>query len=168
MLGIEELEELLDEIRIKVTIANRDGSLPDLLKKLGIENTIQQPSPRFESYRSGKIVVIGENTVKESVLKKIAEDLGLDKNRFEFCLDYSEAQKYPYKKLQYSEKYRVVLVGAVPHSANCKGDSGSIIAEMENGDGYPRVERLCSSNELKITKSNFRETLQRLIDENYI
>lgn len=85
MLDIEELEELLDEIRIKVTIANRDGSLPDLLKKLGIENTIQQPSPRFESYRSGKIVVIGENTVKESVLKKIAEDLGLIKTDLSFA-----------------------------------------------------------------------------------
>ena len=49
-----------------------------------------------------------------------------------------------------------------------KGDSGSIIAELEKSSAYPRVERLVSGSELKITKTNFREMLERLIKEDYI
>ena len=51
---------------------------------------------------------------------------------------------------------------------HCKGDSRSIIAEIEKMDGYPRVERLVSGEELKITKTNFKEKLKQLIDEEYI
>lgn len=47
-------------------------------------------------------------------------------------------------------------------------DSGSILAEVEKSSIYPRVERLLNGNELKITKSNFKETLERLIEEDYI
>lgn len=49
-----------------------------------------------------------------------------------------------------------------------KKDSSSVIAEMKNHEGYPRVEVLSGSNEVKITKSNFKELLDRLIRENFI
>ena len=49
-----------------------------------------------------------------------------------------------------------------------KKDSSSVIAEMKNREGYPRVEVLSGSNEVKITKSNFKELLDRLIRENFI
>ena len=70
--------------------------------------------------------------------------------------------------MQYSSQYRVILFGPAPHSGHGKGNSGSIIAELEKSSAYPRVERLISGNELKITKSNFREMLERLIKEDYI
>lgn len=168
MLEIEELEELLDEIRIVIFRANREGTLDEMLPKLGLNKYIQSSNSRFESYRSGKIVVIGAPTVKEKDLKAIAEDLGIDKNRFEFCLDYDKAQKYQFNKLKNNEKYRLILFGAVPHSTSDRSDSNSIIVELESNNDYPRVERLISGNELKITKTNFRTTLQRLLDEEYI
>ena len=43
----------------------------------------------------------------------------------------------------------------MPHSTAGKGDSSSAIANMENGNGYPKIIRL-GSNELKITKTNFK------------
>ena len=70
--------------------------------------------------------------------------------------------------MQYAPQYRVVLFGPTPHSGYGKGDSRSIISELEKSDAYPRVERLMSGQELKITKSNFREMLQKLIKEDYI
>ena len=73
-----------------------------------------------------------------------------------------------FRKMQYAPQYRLVLFGPVPHSGHGKGDSGSIIAELEKSPAYPRVERMISGNELKITKSNFREMLERLIREDYI
>lgn len=61
-----------------------------------------------------------------------------------------------------------VLFGPLPHSTSGKNDSSSVIAEMKSKEGYPRIETLNAGNKLKITKSNFKSTLERLIQENYI
>ena len=175
MLSIEELSELEDAIieifPEKITQilsrANRSGELDDLLRLLGMSDILGCEN-QFETYKDGKIVVVGGTEVKEEVLLSIGKQLGIDKKRFEFCLDYECAQKYEFRKMQYAPQYRVILFGPTPHSGRGKGDSGSIIAEIEKSDAYPRVERLMSGQELKITKSNFREMLQKLINEDYI
>lgn len=167
MLDIDEIEELLDEIRIRVLQANRAGTLEPLLANWGMSELLK-PTDTFESFKDGKIVVIGGSDVREEVLAGIAVDMGIDKKRLEFCLNYEKAQKYDYRKLQYAPQYRVVLFGAVPHSSTGKGDSSSVISELKKKEGYPRVELLCSNESLKITKSNFREKIQQLITEKYI
>lgn len=172
VLAIEELSELEDEImsalpnRITAILSklNRSGRLEELLELLGMEELLEQD---FYSYKEGKIVV-GGTDVKEEVLLSIAKTLGLDKSRFEFCLDYKQIQKLDFRKMQYAPQYRLILFGPAPHSGHGKGDSGSIVAELEKSPAYPRVERLISGNELKITKSNFRDMLERMIEEDYI
>lgn len=175
MLSIEELSELEDEIMNalpdKITEilsrANRNNQLEDLLKILGMSDLIGCGNA-FETYKDGKIVVVGGTEVKEEVLASIGKQLGIDKKRFEFCLDYKDIQKYDFRKMQYAPQYRVILFGPTPHSGHGKGDSSSIITELENSDAYPRVERLISGQELKITKTNFRDMLQKLLNEEYI
>ena len=175
MLSIEELSELEDAIMEvlpeKITQilsrTNRTGELNELLKLLGLSGLLGIEN-KFETYKGGKIVVVGGAETKEDTLISIAKSLGIDKNRFEFCLNYENAQKFDFKKMQYAPQYRVILFGPTPHSGHGKGDSRSIIAEIEKLDGYPRVERLVSGRELKITKSNFKEKLKQLIDEGYI
>lgn len=174
MLSIEELSELEDEILQilpeKITEilskANRNGQIEDLLRILGLSDIIGENT--FETYKEGKIVVIGGTEVKEETLAAIGKQMGIDKKRFEFCLNYKEIQKYDFRKMQYAPQYRVVLFGPTPHSGHGKGDSSSIITEIEKSEAYPRVERLISGQELKITKTNFREKLQQLIEEDYI
>lgn len=166
MLGIDELNEVLEKIREVVTIANRNGTLNELLDKLGIEN--ESPVKfEYETYKSGKIVVIGNNEIGDNKLKGVAKELGIEAGRFEF-VSFNESVKYDYKKLQYAPKYRVIMFGAVPHSTSGKGDNSSVIANLEKEEGYPRVIRLTSNNSIKITKSNFREALEMLLDEGYI
>ena len=82
--------------------------------------------------------------------------------------DYKKIQKYDYKKLQHNPNYRVVLVGPSPHSGRGKGNSSSTITAIEQGKYYPPVIRLQGSNGLKITKTNFRETLEQLIEDGFI
>lgn len=161
------MEELPDKITAVLTKLNRSGGLDDFLRNLDMADLLKQQQ-EFYSYKEGKIIVIGGSEVKEEILLSIAKKLGIDKSRFEFCLDYKQIQKYDFRKLQYAPQYRVVLFGPLPHSGYGKGDSGSILAEVEKFPAYPRVERLISGNELKITKSNFREMLERLIEEDYI
>ncbi len=175
MLSIEELLELEDAIMEVLpdkmpqilSRANRTGELDDLLKLLGLSDLLGGAN-KLDTYKSGKIVVVGGTQVKEEVLASIGKEFGIDKKRFEFCLDYNDAKKYDFRKMQYAPQYRVVLVGPMPHSVPGKADSGSIIAEIEKSDAYPRVERLMCGQELKISKSNFREMLQKLTDEDYI
>jgi len=167
ILGIEEIDQLLDDIRIRVLEANRRGDLDKLLTSLGMHDLIE-PQAQF-SNRDGKIVVLGASDVDEEHLRITVGKLGLDKNRFEFSLDYDAIQKYNFRKLQYSDKYRVILVGPMPHSTSGAYDSSSAIADMEkHPEMYPRIIRLTAGKNLKITKSGFKETLESLIAENYI
>lgn len=174
-LTIEEMSDLEDKILMKLpekitavlSKLNRSGGLEEFLNTLDMADLLETQQEIY-SYKDGKIVVIGGSEVKEEILLSIAKKLGLDKSRFEFCLDYKQIQKYDFKKMQYAPQYRVVLFGPSPHSGHGKGDSGSILAEVEKSPAYPRVERLVSGNELKITKSNFREMLKRLIEDEYI
>ncbi len=167
MLNYEELENIIDEVTQRILFANRMDELEELLESWGFRELIPGASA-YETYRGGKIVVIGSSEVKERDLLGIIKDLGLDKCRFEFCLDYDKAKTYQYSKLRYNPSYRLVIFGAVPHSSTGKLDSSSVIAEMQNQEGYPRVEVLSANNAVKITKSNFRELLQGLVCEDYI
>lgn len=164
--GMEEIEEILDVIRYRVTLANRTEKLDSLLKDWGLTEFI--PNEEDDRYKSGKIVVIGGSDVDERILSGICKNYGIGKERLEFCLDYDKAQTYNYKKLRYNSAYSVVLFGAVPHSATGKGDSGSVIAELESQSGYPPIKRLMAGSELKITKSNFKNIIKELIDSNII
>lgn len=171
MLNIEELEDIIKKVKDSIdgiiTLANRTGNLDELLNNMGLASLLHKKSA-YETEKNGKIVVIGQSKVKKEILVGIINKLGLDKNRFEFCLDYNESKTYNYKKLRYSPKYRVVMFGPVPHSSVGKNDSSSVIAEMKNEEGYPCVRVLDGSNGLKITKTNFKKELYKLIEENYI
>ncbi len=171
MLNSERLEELIDTITEKIILANRMDELDNLLDSWGLHNLIENEplssDTFYDTYRKGKIVVLGSSQVKEHDLLGIVKSLGLDKDRFEFCLDYKQIVSYPFSKLQYNPDYRLVIVGAMPHSTAGKGDSSSAIADMEKGNGYPKVIRL-GSNELKISKSNFKKALQEQQSINYI
>lgn len=174
-LSIIELSDLEDELMARIpdeitavlSKLNRTGRLEEFFEMLGMSDLLQEEDD-FYSYKDGKIIVVGGTEVKEKVLLGVAKELGLDKNRFEFCLDYEAIQKYDFKKMQYAPQYRAVLFGPSPHSGRGKCDNGSIIAELESSKAYPRVVRMQSGSELKITKSNFKETLMLLIEEKYI
>lgn len=179
MLSIEELSELEgaimevlpDKLTQILSRTNRTGKLDELLELLGLSYLLGNDN-QFKPYKTGKIVVIGESQIKENVLESIGKKYGFDKNRFEFWLDYDALKTPKYrdklKNMQYSPKYAVILFGPVPHSAHEKGVSRSIITEIEHKPGYPTVRKMESNGQLKITKSNFREMLQKLIDESHI
>ena len=55
----------------------------------------------------------------------------------------------------------------MPHSGKEKGEHGSIIAAIENQEGYPPIIRL-GANGLKITKTDFKEKLIEAQNKNVI
>ncbi len=165
-----EFEELMEEITHRLSVANIDGSLQDIIAKLGWETLLPNQAEPLFTFKRGKILVIGEQTVETEILRMTANRLGLDSNRFEFQLGYEAAKTYNYAKLAYNTNYRVILIGATPHSTTGTGNSGSLLAELQNHpDKYPRTCDLRTGDgTLKITKTNFKQTLQKLLEEDYI
>lgn len=169
MLSVEELCELEEDIReelddyLTAAIANlnRSGQLEDLLHLLGMEHLLKKENA-YEVYKTGKIVVIGQSEVKAEVLLGIAKKLGLAKDRFELHLDYYDAKDFNFKKMQWQPSYSLIMVGPMPHSGSGKGDYGSVISAIETEEGFPPVVRL-GTNDLKITKSDFKSKLEEMI-----
>ena len=104
-LNDDEIGVLLDNVQERLLIANEDGSLEILLSKIGWDDLLQKNNTGFYSYPTGKIFVLGGSECPENRLLGVAKELGLDKKRFEFCLDYKKAVKYDYRHLQYRPEY---------------------------------------------------------------
>ncbi len=174
MLSIEQLEDLDERLKYELdehlteilTRLNRDDRLEELLEILGLTNLLK-PEPMYTCFDNGKIVVLGESNVAETVLLSIAKDLGLDKKRFEFHLGYDEAKMFDGRKMQWNPAYSLILVGPMPHSGTSKGDASSVITALENTEGYPPVIRL-GTNSLKISKSDFRAKLTEAMEKKLI
>ena len=166
------LEELPDKLTGVLSKVNRTNQLEILLNLLDLEHLLS-PIDRIQAYNTGLIVVIGHSEVKERDLMAVGKSLGLDKKRFEFHLSYDAAKTLNYKKYEYEPKYCVILLGPVPHKTTGTGDGSSLISELENkhkyGDIPALVKRLTTAEgTLKITKTNFREVLNNLINDGII
>lgn len=160
------LSQLPDILGYALEKANEDGKLRELMKLLCLERMLPQ-SNRIESLPTGKILVFGRQEVSKNVMEAIAKDLGISKQRFEFY-DYEEAKTYPYNHLDSNGAVCAVLFGAVPHKTTGTGDAGSVISNLEQrqqeGIIPARILQLSAGGELKITKTNFRNTLVVLVD----
>ncbi|MGI6617870.1 MAG: hypothetical protein ACOX36_07515 [Saccharofermentanales bacterium] len=161
---MERLPQTITHILSKL---NRTGKLHEFLELIDMIDLLA-PTHTYQTYRDGKILIIGSSEIKESVITAVAKSFGIEVNRLELCIDYDEAASYQFDKLQYQPQYRVILCGPMPHSIRGKNDSSSMIAEMERKAGYPRVLRLEANGVLKITKSSLRQALTQLKEENYI
>ncbi len=159
----DELNNHLEEILVKL---NRTDKLEEFLHLIGMQELLGLDDAQ-ECFNDGQIIVIGSSEVDKEKLAAVAKNMGFDRDRFEFYLDYEDAKKFDFKKTQWSTKYSCILVGPMPHSGTSKGDYGSVIAALENEPGYPPVVRM-GTNGLNISKSSFRSTLEYLITERKI
>ncbi len=155
--------QLKDRMRETLIRLNQAGKIESLLELLGIQNQYGE----LTVAKSSKILVIGQSEVKVKVFQHIAKAMGMDKARFEFCLEYKKAKGYNFRHLQYSDKYALVIVGPMPHSTRDKGDFSSVIARMEHEEGYPPIMRT-GSNSLSLSKSSFEQALKTALAEGVI
>lgn len=147
-----------------------NGQLEGYLNQIGMAELVpSKEDSYYDTLPEGNIIMIGASSVKTNDIYGIFKTHGLSKDRVELVLDYKEAEKYQYKKMQYNPNYRLVLFGPVPHSTKENSGSSSILAELENEEGYPKVVRLTdSNNQLKITKTNLKNALQKEIKSGYL
>lgn len=174
MLDINELMELeepikrvlLDNYEETIIRLNRTGELEELLRLLNLQELIGLERDTTLA-QVGKIIVIGKSDVEREKLAAVAKNMGIDRNRFEFFLDYNDAKTFDFRKTQWSSKYSAILVGEMPHSGHAKEECGSIISALEQKEGYPPVLRVGTSG-INITKSSFRDALNQLIEKHIV
>lgn len=149
--------------------AYKTGFLEEYLSEIGMADLYPvEGTPLYDTYPNGKILIVGDSRVKEQEICGIMKELGIDKDRLELMLDYNKAKSYPFRNLQYNPAYRLILFGPVPHSGEGKQDKSSIITQIENDDGYPKVIRINDAHGMKITKSSVRGALSLEIESGYL
>ena len=166
LLEDELLQYLSEELEAVLIRLNRENQLEDLFRLIGASHLLHSGEIDNRNPK-GKILVIGQSSVKVSELLAVGKKLGFEKERFEFSLDYEAGKKYDFKKIQWSDKYSLILVGPMPHSGVSKGSYSSVIVAIENEDGYPPIMRM-GTEKLKITKSSFFESLEKAREERLI
>lgn len=145
-----------ETLKERLTYLNRTEQLDNLLDLLGV-------SSADSVAQKGIIAVVGDSEVSKQCLLAIGKECGISKDRFEFCLNYDEAKRFNFKKTQYSDRYSLIMIGPMPHSSYGSGDFSSALSALRNTDGYPPVVSL-GLQSLKITKTNFKNTLEELIN----
>lgn len=112
----EELEILLDKIgdrmRAKITLANREDRLLEILKDFGMEDLITglPREPEVEHSRMGNILVVGDCAAGKDLLRGVAKDMRISKKRLIFW-DFDEAKASRFQtRIQNKGIYAVILL----------------------------------------------------------
>lgn len=154
-------EELPEKLLSVLTYLNRTGNLETVLEYAGLSEFIK-PKHIFESLRTGIILVVGGISTKKTDLKMTARKLGINDSRIQFY-DYNEVKSFDFSTVQYNLDYSAILFGPSPHSGISKGDSSSIMTALLQSEGYPPIRIIGNDTAIKITKSNFKNCLQELL-----
>ena len=155
------LDDNLERIIINLNASDNLGVFLEMIGMFGYLNS------KKNAYSDGTIIVIGQSDISKDKIIGVAKEFGLAKDRFEFYLEYEDAKTANLRKTQWSSNYSCILVGPMPHNGETKGDSSSIITELENADGYPPVVRM-GKNGLKISKTSFREAVKCVLEKGIV
>ena len=171
-------DELLDiiasaglRLQREIKLAYKAGTLDEYLVKIGMEDLYPQKSSVEwdDAFPNGKIVIIGDSTVRDRDIFKSIESVGISRDRVELRLGYDDRSNEEFiRTLRYNNKYRLILVGPMPHSTTATGDYSSALTMMQNTDGYTKVIPLMANGVLKMTKTNIKQAVQNAVDTGYL
>lgn len=147
------LEKVYQKLVKEITEASYENKINEVLKKYELQDEIEYP---YYDIKNSKILIIGDSLVNKNDLINIARKYGIKENRIEFELDYNKLTNYNFGKLKNSINYSDVLVGPIPHKVEgIEGYSSFLAMTDAMPEEYPKIIRLESSNELKITRQSF-------------
>ena len=147
------LEKVYQKLVKEITEASYENKIDEVLKKYELQDEIEYS---YYDIKNSKILIIGDSLVDKNDLINIARKYGIKENRIEFELDYNKLTNYNFGKLRNSMNYSDVLVGPIPHKVEgIEGYSSFLAMTDAMPEEYPKIIRLESSNELKITRQSF-------------
>ena len=161
------LGEAIKYFTEELTQAFKNNNLKTVLTKYHYPDLAPATIDDLIGSPDGKILIIGETNCKIKDLQGIFNAMGL-KGRLECHTDYEDIQRYKFNNLMYNNKYRLIIVGPMPHSTYGKDEFSSVINRMENTKGFPCVRRAIANGGLKITKTNIKQILQEELNSGFL
>lgn len=165
VLDSEKLESVISDamefISHELYIANRSNDIENVLKKYHLEHLL---STAYEYYdrRDAKIIVIGQSQLNPSQMRLRIKKAGVKDEDVEIIDDYEKMTNIDFSFLKNSSKYSDVLIGPMPHKVKGIDGFSSLIALIENNPSeYPKLIKLETNGELKITKTSLDEAISK-------
>ena len=166
VLSTTELNRVITYVYAKLstelTIANRNNELEEYLSKIGCKDCIANHNTCYLAH-SAKILVIGDMSIDDRSVKKIAKKCGIKPNRIEIINDYEKLTNLNFEKYRNNMNYSDIIVGPTPHKAKGIGGYSSVISRMEhNPEEYPKLIRAeTATGKLKLTATSFEAALRQ-------
>lgn len=154
------MEEVMEKVKIKMLEKNTTEELDEYLESIGCAKC-QEIEKGYYIYdkRNSKLLVVGCRSIKKRVIEYIVKKVGLKPQNIDY-LEYDEAKRYEFSRLEGCSQYSDIFFGPVPHSTSGKDDYSNIILKLEaNKDKYPKIHVLKDEHSLKITKNSFTKAL---------
>ncbi len=159
-----ETKELREQVRQLIQASSPQGvPLPQPVQASAPEFIAPVPIYR-EPLDDLRILVIGAAQIPAQVIYGIGKTVGLRKDQLDLQLDYEQNKRFRFDELRYNSPYAGILIGPIAHKVINLDDYSSIIQRLKHEEGFPPFEEIrTSGGHLKITKTSFKEALQRLI-----
>ncbi|OJT32868.1 hypothetical protein [Staphylococcus ureilyticus] len=157
-LSIEELnqflDDLFDKLKEEAKFYNYQGEFNIFLSRYQFEKSDKYKDNLYSD--NAKVLILGVRNggMKSKDINGIFKKAGLrDKYKI---IEYDDMTNFDVSILENSTQYTDVFIGAVPHKMKGIGDTDNPVQTLLEGSEalYPKIHKLMSGNELKITKTN--------------
>ncbi|MDD2629613.1 MAG: hypothetical protein PHV61_05515 [Limnochordia bacterium] len=166
---LDIIAEASYKLHREIKRAYRNGNLDGYLSSIGMLDLLPpEDDSIYDTDPEGKVLIIGEAKIKEHQIYGCLKEYGIAKERVELHMGYERSKNFRFQNIRYNPNYRLILFGPVPHSGEGKAEKSSIITQIEDTDGYPKVIRLKDANGLKITKTSLKNAISREINSGYL
>lgn len=180
ILDANDLEKLKQEIwkefSKKLNISNRYGEIGKFLQQCELEDSLQKYEEltnneltRYSNKPKYVLIAGDSHKHKTEEIKKVFKKYNINDDEIELCLGYEYFkersainEKFAYKQ----DKYKLILIGEIPHKVKgIEGHSSAITCLESDRIKYPRVVRLTANSQQKFTLSALDEKLQLITNE---
>lgn len=162
-LSIEELndflEELFDRLKQEARLYNQQSEFDTFLERYQFEKSDSTQGHLYSD--NAKILILGVRNggLKSKDISGIFKKARL-KDRYEI-VEYDDLTNFDISTLENSTQYTDVFIGAVPHKMRGIGDTNNPVQTLIDGSEtiYPKIHKLMTGSELKITKKNLTDAI---------
>ncbi|PTK41346.1 hypothetical protein [Staphylococcus haemolyticus] len=166
-LSIEELndflEELFDRLKQEARLYNQQSEFDTFLERYQFEKSDSTQGHLYSD--NAKILILGVRNggLKSKDINGIFKKARL-KDRYEI-VEYDDLTNFDISTLENSTQYTDVFIGAVPHKMRGIGDTNNPVQTLIDGSEtiYPKIHKLMTGSELKITKKNLTDAIVQSI-----
>lgn len=155
------IDSVTDKIKMELYIANRFGTLEEVLKKYNLEEEKEIVSSYY--LPNSKVLIIGAVNANKNDIYKTFKKVSISPDRIEILDEYEKLTGFDVEKLRYNTKYSDILVCAMPHKMKNIGNYPDMISMIEHNQAeFPLLNKITNeSGELRFSISGLKKAIEK-------